>query len=148
MILAFVACIAAAVMAVIVAEEIHRHREAESSMPIPEFISAHDMDAKLREEPDWVAIKGTGSMAPYIPASEDPKKIVAYVRVERCDFNDLRKNNLVVFNTQTFGLILHQLAQKTAAAWVTTGLHNHNYDSTRVYPENFRGRVVKTLILK
>ena len=85
-------------------------------------------------------------MAPYIPAG-DPKATVAWVKVENCDFESLNKNELVVFNTENFGLILHQLAKKTAAGWITSGLHNSSYDSTRVYPENFRGRVVKTYIL-
>ena len=123
-----------------------RNHEAEVGLPPREFTTAHDMDARLRTEGDWVAVKGTGSMAPYIPAG-DPKATVAWVKVENCDFESLNKNELVVFNTENFGLILHQLAKKTAAGWITSGLHNSNYDSTRVYPENFRGRVVKTYIL-
>jgi hypothetical protein len=147
-IIALVSCIAAAVMAVIVIEEIQHHRAALESMPVPKTSTRHDMDARLRSSSDWVAIKGTGSMAPYIPAHKDPTRIVAYVRVVRCDFDSLKKHMLVVFDTDRFGLILHQLSQKTAAGWVTSGLANHNYDTTRVYPENFRGKVVETYILE
>lgn len=110
-------------------------------------ISASQVDKLLREESNLVAVRGTGSMAPYIPAG-DPNKIVAWVKVERCEFDELLIGQIVVFDTAKFGLILHRLAQKTAAGFITSGDHNHNYDSSRVYPENFRGRVVKTYVLK
>jgi hypothetical protein len=143
MILALVACIAAAVMAVIVAEEIQRHRSMVKALPPSQPVAPHEIDGLLREGYPLVAVLGTGSMQPYIPAGEGR---VAWVMVERCDFRVLGKGDLVVFRTPQ-GNIVHQLAQLTAAGWITSGLHNASYDTTRVYPETFVGRVVKTYII-
>ena len=144
LILTFVACIAAAVMAVIVAEEIQRHRSMVKALPPYQPVAPHEIDAMLREGYPLVAVLGTGSMQPYIPAGEGR---VAWVMIERCDFNLLSKGDLVVFRTPKCN-ILHQLAQLTAAGWITSGLHNSNYDNTRVHPETFVGRVVKTYVLQ
>jgi len=138
------ACIAAAVMAVIVAEEIQRHRSMIKALPPSFTVAPHEIDGMLREGYPLVAVLGTGSMQPYIPAGDGR---VAWVMVERCDFRVLGKGDLVVFRTPS-GNILHQLAQLTAAGWITSGLHNSSYDTTRVYPETFVGRVAKTYIIQ
>ena len=143
MLLALVACIAAAVMAVIVAEEIQRHRSMVKALPPSFTVAPHEIDGMLREGYPLVAVLGTGSMQPYIPAGEGR---VAWVMVERCDFKLLAKGDLVVFRTPT-GNIVHQLAQLTASGWTATGLHNSSYDSTSVTANNFVGRVVKTYII-
>jgi hypothetical protein len=114
------------------------------ALPPSQPVAPHEIDGMLREGYPLVAVLGTGSMQPYIPAGEGR---VAWVMVERCDFRVLGKGDLVVFRTPS-GNILHQLAQLTAAGWITSGLHNASYDTTRVYPETFVGRVVKTYILK
>ena len=59
----------------------------------------------------------------------------------------LGAGDLIVFSTAK-GNVCHQLATLTAAGWITSGLHNSSYDTTRVYPETFVGRVVKTYIVK
>ena len=144
MILALVACITAAVIIVIVAEEIQRHRSMVKALPPSFTVATHEIDGMLRGGSPLVAVLGTGSMQPYIPAGEG---VVAWVMIERCDFKLLNKGDLIVFRSK-HGNILHQLAQLTAAGWITTGLHNASYDTTRVYPETFVGRVVKTYILQ
>jgi hypothetical protein len=98
----------------------------------------------LREGYPLVAVLGTGSMQPYIPAGEGR---VAWCMIERCDFKLLNRADLVVFRTPS-GNVVHQLAELTAAGWITSGLHNSQYDSTRVTAETFVGRVVKTYLLK
>lgn len=120
------------------------HRSMVKALPPSQPVAPHEIDGMLREGYPLVAVLGTGSMQPYIPAGEGR---VAWVMVERCDFRVLGKGDLVVFRTPS-GNILHQLAQLTAAGWITSGLHNASYDTTRVYPETFVGRVVKTYILK
>jgi hypothetical protein len=67
--------------------------------------------------------------------------------IERCDFRVLGQGDLVVFRTPS-GNVVHQLAELTASGWITSGLHNSSYDSTRVTAETFVGRVVKTYLLK
>ena len=143
-IITFVACIAAAVMAVIVAEEIQRHRSMIKALPPSFTVAQHEINGMLREGYPLVAVLGTGSMQPYIPAGEGR---VAWCLIERCDFRVLGKGDLVVFRTKQ-GNILHQLAELTPEGWITTGLHNSNYDTTTVSIDNFIGRVVKTYIVK
>ena len=134
----------AAAVAVLAILEIQRHRTMVKALPPSQDVAAYEIDGMLREGYPLVAVLGTGSMQPYIPAGEGR---VAWIMVERCDFRVLGKGDLVVFSTPK-GNIVHQLAQLTGAGWITSGLHNSSYDSTRVYPENFIGRVVKTYILK
>ena len=144
LILAFVACIGAAILIIVVAEEIQRNRSMVKALPPSVNVSAYEIDAMLREGYHLVAIMGAGSMQPYIPAGEGR---VAWVLVDRCDFRLLGAGDLIVFSTPK-GNICHQLATLTAAGWITSGLHNSSYDQTRVYPETFVGRVVKTYIVK
>jgi hypothetical protein len=111
----------------------------------PSFtVASHEIDGMLREGYPLVAVLGTGSMRPHIPAGDG---IVAWCMIERCDIKLLSRGDLVVFRTKQ-GNILDQLAQLTASGWITSGLHNSGYDSTRVTADNFVGRVVKTYIVK
>jgi hypothetical protein len=144
LLIALLACLGAAVMAVIVAEEIQRHRSMVKSLPPSFTVAPHEIDGMLREGYPLIAVLGTGSMQPYIPAGEG---VVAWVMVERCDFRVLGQGDLVVFRTPS-GNVVHQLAQLTSAGWITSGLHNSSYDTTRVYHETFVGRVVKTYIIE
>jgi hypothetical protein len=124
--------------------EINRHRSMIKALHPAQTVAPHEIDGMLREGYPLVAVLGTGSMQPYIPAGDG---VVAWVMIERCDFKLLAKGDLVVFRTKR-GNILHQLAQLTAAGWITSGLHNSTYDDSRVCPEAFVGRVVKTYILQ
>lgn len=129
-------------LAALVYFEMDRHEDS----PPRVFVESYEVDELLREH-KLVAVKGTGSMAPYIPAG-DPTKNVAWVKLEECEFDVLKKGDIVVFEVEPYGYILHRLALKTAAGWITSGDHNFAYDASRVYPENFRGRVVLTYVLK
>jgi hypothetical protein len=131
-------------MAVIVAQEIQRHRSMVKALPPSFTVAPHEIDGMLREGYPLVAVLGTGSMQPYIPAGEGR---VAWCMIDRCDFRVLGKGDLVVFRTPS-GNVVHQLSELTAEGWTATGLHNSHYDSTRVTAETFVGRVVKTYLLK
>lgn len=124
--------------------ELKRQHNASAALPVPVFASLGDVQLMLIRGADLVAVSGTGSMRPYIPAGEG---IVAYCSIERVSFNQLRKNDLVVYRA---GLrnIMHQLAEKEGNAWIATGLHNRTYDGVLVTADNFIGRVVRTYILK
>ena len=110
--------------------------------PITE-VSHHDINQMLRDGADLVAVRGTGSMRPLIPAGDG---IVAYALVERCDYSQLKRDNLVVFST-TKGNVIHQLAQATPQGWITSGSANGAYDAGRVTASNFHSRAVQIYTL-
>jgi len=120
------------------------HRSMVKALPPSYTVVPHEIDGMLREGYPLVAVLGTGSMQPYIPAGEGR---VAWVMIERCDFRVLGQGDLVVFRTPS-GNVVHQLSELTAEGWTATGLHNSHYDPTRVTAETFVGRVVKTYLLK
>ena len=132
------------VFSALIYADMKRNKDMVKALPPSSYIAPHEIDAMLREGYRLVAIMGTGSMQPYIPAGEGR---VAWVLVDRCDFRLLGAGDLIVFSTPK-GNVCHQLATLTAAGWITSGLHNSSYDTTRVYPETFLGRVVKTYIVK
>ena len=114
------------------------------ALPPFQFVAPHEIDGLLRKGYPLVAVLGTGSMQPYIPAGNG---VVAWAMVTSCDFRTLGKGDLVVFRTP-IGNVIHQLAQLDGDGWITTGLHNNGYDSTRVTRDTFVGRTVKTYLLK
>lgn len=142
--LAAFAVLLAVVLSVILMRELKRQHNAVSALSEPVEVTSAEVQIMLTQRVDLVAVTGTGSMQPHIPAG---KGIVAYVEVERVSFAQLRENDLVVFRAGPIN-ILHQLAAKEGAAWIATGLHNSGYDATRVTADNFMGRVVKTYIIK
>lgn len=94
---------------------------------------------------DVIAVLGTGSMAPYIPAAApgaDPlRTVVAYVvAAPRATFADIRPGALVVYRAAWSAAhpVLHQAASRDAAGWIMSGLHNPEYEARwRVTPANF-----------
>jgi len=114
------------------------------SLPPSYKIQSYEIDGMLREGYPLVAILGTGSMQPHIPAGEG---VVAWCMIERCDFRLLSKGDLVVFRTED-GNVVHQLANLTSAGWTASGLNNPSYDFTKVTNSNFVGRVVRTYVIK
>jgi hypothetical protein len=148
MLIALVACIAAAVMAVIVAEEIQRHRRAVNAMPKITEKFAYEIDEMLRTRHDLVALMGTGSMSPPIPVGK-PTERVAYIAVDNSrDFDTLGEGAPVVFRHDSGQLIFHSLAKLTPSGWVTSGLANSHYDTGYVTRKNLRGVAVEIFVIK
>lgn len=114
-----------------------------NSLPPVENIHSYEVDAMLRNGYHVVSILGTGSMQPYIPEGDG---VVAWCLIDQCDYSLLGEGDLVVYDNGKFN-VLHQLACLTNDGWIASGLHNKDYDETRVVRSNFRGRVVKTYVL-
>jgi uncharacterized protein YxeA len=123
------------------------HNAMIRSLP-PVVDSTHaEVQSLMLAGADMVAVLGTGSMQPYIPAGkQNSSEIVAYVQVERVAFDKLRRGDLIIFRFGNLN-ILHQLAAKDGDGWIASGLHNERYDYPRVNVGNFVGRVSKTYLL-
>jgi hypothetical protein len=79
-------------------------------------------------------VLGTGSMAPYIPASpagSDPLKVVvALAKPSIMPFTAIRKGDLVIYRPSwAKGCVIHQAAQKQGDRWIMSGLHNAHSES-------------------
>ena len=103
--------------------------------------------------PGAVAVLGTGSMAPYIPASRsglDPLATVcAYVvLVPGARYTDITPGALCIYVPAWAGRhVMHQAAAQDAAGWIMTGLHNEHYENReRVTALNFIGLVARTYV--
>lgn len=94
-----------------------------------------------------VAVLGTGSMAPYIPAAaagRDPRQtVVAYVVTKPgATYADIKAGDLCLYLAERAPslCVLHVAALQDAWGWIMSGLHNRTYENrVRVTPANFRG---------
>ena len=111
-------------------------------------IDSHEVDAILRSYSNVVAIKGTGSMRPLIPAGK-PDEIVAWAILDNSkDFALLEQGLVVVFDSGNNGLIIHELNQLDKDGWISSGSYNGFYDAGRVTRTNLRGVVISIYKLK
>ncbi len=94
-----------------------------------------------------VAVLGTGSMAPYIPAAaagRDPRATIVAYAVTRpgATYADIRPGDLCLYLAEwaPAQCVLHVAALYDALGWIMSGLHNRTYENAvRVTPANFRG---------
>lgn len=91
-------------------------------------------------------VKGTGSMKPYIPESEDPDKVVAILAIEKPPYEELKKGDLVVFTSKD-SQVVHQIAAAQGDKWITSGLDNSNYDGPALTRETYFGRVARVYVI-
>jgi len=100
----------------------------------------------LRSHSNVVAIRGTGSMRPLIPAGK-PDEIVAWAALDNSlDFALLEAGDVVVFSHKNGSFVIHELSLLDGDGWISSGSYNKFYDSGRVTRQNLRG--VVTLIYK
>jgi hypothetical protein len=100
-------------------------------------------------------VAGTGSMAPYIPASAadlDPRTtVVAYaVTVPGATFDDITPGALCLYAAawQPTLNVIHGAALQDAAGWIMSGLANDRSEAAwRVTPANFRGLVAHVFVI-
>ena len=91
------------------------------------------------------SVLGTGSMAPFIPAS--PGKVavpVAYaVMGLPQSFESIKQGELLVYRpTWGTGFAVHLASQKTTSGWIMSGLANaHSESAWRVTQTNYVGTV-------
>ena len=120
-----------------------------SGLP-PKVICANQTEARQRAGLDYMSILGTGSMAPYIPASgpgEDPlTTIVAYAKYGNLPYSSIQQGNLVVYHPAwAVGFIIHQAAQRDSGGWIMSGLNNPRSEAFyRVTEKDFHS-IVDTL---
>lgn len=86
-------------------------------------------------------------MRPYIPASTDPRRIVAYASTEQTPYAELQKGELVVYRWQG-GFIVHQIVARQGDNWISSGLANRRYDAVHVTRETYDRRVVRVYVIK
>ena len=104
--------------------------------------------------PTAIPIAGTGSMAPYIPASPaglDPlATVVAYaVPGAGSRYSDIAPGALVVYAIEYVKghNTMHQAALLDGGGWIMTGLHNKGYENNvRVTKENFVAVVARVYV--
>ncbi len=154
---ALLALAVAVAFAGMIAVGIHSQHVLEDGLP-PRVECETALDAWIKAGPSAIPVLGTGSMAPYIPASApgaDPHKtVVAYVApVRGATYSDITPGALCVYRYQSAPgvslLVIHGAAQKDSAGWIMSGLHNaHSESWARVTPENFVALVGKTYVWK
>ncbi len=135
------------VLAIIAVTLFHLNQvEAVKNHPKVVEINLFEVDSVLREHKNVVAVKGTGSMQPLIPAGK-PTEIVAWALLDSTkDFNLLETGMVVVFSHKKGEFVIHELNTLDKDGWISSGSYNGFYDSGRVTRENLRG--VVTLIYK
>jgi len=135
------------VIAIIAITSFHLNQiESVKNKPKVVEIDSFDVDAILREHRNVVAVRGTGSMRPLIPAGK-PTETVAWAILDNTkDFNLLEAGMVVVFLHKNGTFVIHELSMLDKDGWISSGSYNGFYDSGRVTRENLRG--VVTLIYK
>lgn len=91
-------------------------------------------------------VKGTGSMKPYIPESDDPDRVVAILKVDNPPYEELKKGDLVIFRANGTQVV-HQIAAAQGDKWITTGIDNARYDGPALSRETFVSRVVCVYVI-
>lgn len=121
-----------------------------SNLP-PRIECRDEADAREKSGLSRIAVLGTGSMAPLIPAAapgQDPyKTVVAYAVVEdAATYDDIQPGDLCIYFAEwANGFVMHQAALKDWLGWVMSGLNNARSEPHwRVTPANFRG-IVKSV---
>ena len=119
---------------------------AKTALP-PRFEVASEREARLLAGPQAVAVVGTGSMRPYIPASADPRKIVAFAATEPTPYDELKKGELVLYRWKG-GLVVHQIVARQGENWISSGLGNAHYDAVHVTRQTYERRVVRVYVIR
>lgn len=119
----------------------------------PRVVCASRAEAERQAGGGAVAVLGTGSMAPYIPAAGaglDPlATICAYVvLVPGATVADVTEGALCIYVPNWAGRnVMHQAAAFDGGGWIMTGLHNKTYEnSERMTGEKFVGLVARTYV--
>jgi hypothetical protein len=116
-------------------------------LPVP-VICANAVEAAERAGPGAIAVVGTGSMAPYLPAAkagQDPQTtIVAFVVLRpKATFADVFAGALCLYRvTWTRSPVMHVAALLDRLGWIMSGLGNARSESfERMTSANFLGLV-------
>lgn len=112
----------------------------------PRFFVETEHEARQLASPPTIDVLGTGSMRPYIPASADPRQVVAIADVEFAPYEQLKKGDLVIYRFEK-KLVVHQIAARQGKSWITSGISNSYYDGPSVNRETYHSRVVRVYVI-
>jgi hypothetical protein len=129
----------------------HRAHKDNLSMLPAAIDCANQEEARLRAGLFPIAILGTGSMQPLIPAAPkgaDPMKTVVAYATLRTDvaFAGIRRGDLCLYAAEWAkgSLVMHQAARKDSDGWIMSGTANaHSESRHRVTEANFKGVVAR-----
>lgn len=124
--------------------QLRRYHAMRNALPVPINATLRDIRTLYTQGVDLVAILGTGSMRPTIPAGEG---VVAYAQLDRRAYVLLGEGDLVVFRVPGGGYVVHQLAQLDGGSWITGGSANARYDAARMDATSYVGLVIKLYLL-
>jgi hypothetical protein len=117
------------------------------------IVAKSQVEAQSLAGPAAIAIAGTGSMAPYIPAAASGlnarQTVCAYVvLVPNAPYTAITPGALCIYQpVWEKGHVMHQAAALDAGGWIMTGLHNERYENKdRVTALNFVGIVARTYV--
>ena len=124
----------------------------EKGLP-PRIVCVNEADARARAGAGAVAVLGTGSLAPYIPASLpglDPMKTVVAFAVfdAAATFSHIKIGSLCIYAPGwSSGNVIHQAAGIDRDGWIMSGLHNARSEASwRVTEQNFKGIVARVYV--
>lgn len=139
-------------LAAILAVSKYQQRALVNALPV-RIACVDENEARTLAGPGAVAVLGTGSMAPYIPAAlpgRDPlQTVVAYVViVPGATVAEVKPGALCIYVPQWAGSnVMHQAATFADGGWIMTGLHNREYENReRMTGANFVGLVARTYV--
>ena len=119
----------------------------------PRIVCADQADALAQAGEDAIPIRGTGSMAPYIPAAAPGRvpldTIVAYVVLDpAASYDTLTVGALAIYAPDwSKHRVMHQAALRDGLGWIMSGLHNERGEAGwRVTPANYVGTVARTYV--
>ena len=120
----------------------------------PRIVCASQGDALAQAGPTAaIPIRGTGSMAPYIPPAAPGlvqlDTVVAYVVLDpAATYESVAIGALVLYTTNwTSHHVLHQAALKDRLGWIMSGLHNERSETwERLTPASYKGTVARVYV--
>jgi hypothetical protein len=133
-------------LALFAAQAVDIRHAGKSALP-PRYEVASAREARILAGAKCVAVLGTGSMRPYIPASANPRQIVAFAATEPTPYEDLQKGQLVLYHWKG-ELVIHQIVARQGEGWISSGLSNPRYDGMRVTQASYYRRVIGVYIIK
>jgi hypothetical protein len=112
----------------------------------PRYLVETEHEARRLASSPTIEVLGTGSMRPYIPASADPRQVVAIADVEFAPYDQLKKGDLVIYRHEK-KLVIHQIAARQGKSWITSGISNSYYDGPSVNRDTYHSRVVRVYVI-
>ena len=133
---------------------VSRRKQAEIARGLPpRVVCASQADALDRAGDGAIPIRGTGSMAPFIPPAAPGlvplDTVVAYVVLDpAATYDSITVGALVIYApTWTPHRVMHQAALKDGLGWIMSGLHNERSETGwRVTTANYVGAVARVYV--